>query len=170
MSRQLAWVLTAVAALAACGGDRKSELDRPVTNPTARPAPVQGAAAGAGDASTAAEKAAPAQPTAVAEELVTPSERLYTVQIASYRSADAARALATKLEQRGLPVWTAEVKVGDVTYHRIRVGAHPSLREMRKLGSRISTQFKQEVWVAPVERSVRIPENAVAETKALLAR
>lgn len=171
MIRQFAWTLTAALALAACGaGDRKSEQERPVTNPTARPSPVEAAAAGN---SPSAPQAAPGQaatsPQPATEE-VHPSERLYTVQIASYLSPDSARSLADKLTQRGFPVWTMEVRVGERTFHRIRVGAHPNLGEMRKLGTQISSQFKQQVWVAPVDMSARIPVSTVAETRALLAR
>ncbi len=167
MNRHLAWILAATLALGACGaGDRKSEKDPPAANPTAtapRPAPAE-------------PVAAPAIPPATTEQpveadaMVHPMERLYTVQIASYPSADSARALANKLAQRGLPIWTMEVRVGDRTYHRIRVGAHPRLAEMRRLGEQIATQFKQKVWVAPIDMSSRIPATAVEETRALLAR
>lgn len=175
MIRQLAWTLTVTFMLAACGaGDRKPEQEKPVTNPTAQPSPVQSAAAsnpdGAIPSAPDQATATPPQPEAAAEETVNPGERLYTVQIAAYLSSDSARALAEKLTQRGLPVWTAEVQLGGRTYHRIRVGAHPSLGEMRKLGSKISSQFKQEVWVAPVEMSARIPVSTVANTRSLLAR
>jgi hypothetical protein len=77
--------------------------------------------------------------------------------------------MAAKLAGRGLPVWTTEVRVGARTYHRIRVGAHPRLAEMRRLGSQISTQYRQEVWVAPIDMAAQIPANAVAATAALLA-
>jgi cell division septation protein DedD len=102
--------------------------------------------------------------------VVHPTERLYTVQIAAYLSADSAQALAAKLAARGLPVWTMEVRVGERSSHRIRVGAHPRLGEVRRLGAQISAQYRQEVWVAPVDMSSRIPTNAVEATRALLAR
>lgn len=175
MIRSLAWILTATLALAACGaGDRKPEQEKPVTNPTARPSPVQAAAGG--ETATNTTPAAPDQAAATPSSALTketavhPDERLYTVQIAAYHSADSARALADKLTQRGLPVWTMEVRVGERTFHRIRVGAHPELGAMRKLGAQISSQFKQQVWVAPIDMAARIPVSAVADTRALLAR
>lgn len=164
MMRHLAWTLTAALALGACGaGDRKQEESVPVANPAAtapRPAP-------------APEPAPPPvaiEEPAVVTTTVQPTERLYTVQIAAYLSADSAQNLADRLTTRGLPVWTMEVRHGNQTYHRIRVGAHPGLREMRTLGQQISAQYKQNVWVAPVDMSAQIPATAVAETRALLAR
>lgn len=173
MNRQLAWTMAIALMVAACGGgDRKQDRDRPVTNPTARSTPVQRAAAGAESqpASATTEKAAPTPPAAPRPETVTPSEKLYTVQIAAYQSSAGARALAEKLQRRGLPVWTSEFQHEGRTYHRIRVGAHPSLGEMRKLGARISEEFKQDVWVAPVDGSTPIPADAVAETRVYLSR
>lgn len=170
MKRQLAWTFAVVIALAACGGDRNQGDDRPVTNPTARPSPIEAGAKpeAAGEAAPAAAAAepAPAAPAAKAQ----PSERLYTIQIAAYPSADSARILAEKLAARGLPVWSTEATVGGETHHRIRVGAHPSLSEIRRLGAQLSSQFEQEVWVAPVERAAAVPADAIEKTRALLSR
>lgn len=166
MIRHLAWILTAALALGACGaGDRKQDEETTTPDPMAeisRPAPL--------------EDPTPAPPPVAIEEpmedllFVHPTERLYTVQIAAYLSPDSAHNLADRLSARGLPTWTMEVRLGDQTYHRIRVGAHPGLREMRRLGEQISTQFRQEIWVAPVDMSSRIPADAVEATAALLSR
>lgn len=193
MNSRLALTLAATVgvafALGACGsGDRQPEDNTPVTIPQVTPSQTQSAAAqpeagapgtdasagtdaasGAGAVSggATAEGAAPAGP---ASATVSPTERLYTVQIAAYLSADSARAMADKLSQLGFPVWTTEARVGERTYHRIRVGAHPRLSEMRRLGQQISTQFSQEVWVAPVDMAAQIPAGAVEATRALLQR
>lgn len=181
MARHLAWTLTAVLVLGACGaGDRQAEGDAPATTPPAQPTPSPSSATDR-PATTGAESAEPGSTPPVAtagaaatekpaSTTVQPTERLYTVQIAAYLSADSARAMAAKLTQRGFPVWTMEVRVGDRTYHRIRVGAHPRLGEMRRLGQQISTQFRQEVWVAPVDMAAQIPAGAVEATRALLQR
>lgn len=193
MNSRLALTLAATVgvafALGACGsGDRQPEDNTPVTIPQVTPSQTQSAAAqpeagapgtdasagadaasGAGAVSggATAEGAAPAGP---ASATVSPTERLYTVQIAAYLSADSARAMADKLSQLGFPVWTTEARVGERTYHRIRVGAYPRLSEMRRLGQQISTQFSQEVWVAPVDMAAQIPAGAVEATRALLQR
>jgi cell division septation protein DedD len=166
MSRHLAWILTATLALGACGaGDRKSEQDATISDPALQPAPVQPTPA----PPVAVEEPAVTETPAVATTTTQPAERLYTVQIAAYLSADSASAMAARLAQRGLPIWTMEVRVGNRTYHRIRVGAHPRLGEMRKLGQQIATQYKQQVWVAPIDMSTQIPADAVEKTRALLA-
>lgn len=168
MNRHLAWTLIAAFALGACGaGDRQPEESESMPNPAAtHPEPAQPTP----EPPPMPEVAeAPAPEPAETDGLVHPTERLYTVQIAAYLSADSAQALAAKLEQRGFPVWTMEVRVGERTYHRIRIGAHPRLGEVRRLGDRISTQFRQDVWVAPIDMSSRIPANAVERTRALLA-
>lgn len=160
MSRRLVWTLVATFALAACGaGDSQPETKAPVATPPVQPAPAQPAPT----APVAVE-----QPVAAPPSTVQPTERLYTVQIAAYVTADSAQALAAKLSQRGLPVWTMEVRVGQRTYHRIRVGAHPRLADMRRLGREIATQYRQEVWVAPIDMAAQIPAGAVEATRALL--
>jgi cell division septation protein DedD len=170
MNRHLTWTLAATLLLAACGaGDRKKEKEPPAANPPAT-APQPAPAAPASTAPAATEAPVATEQPVEESAMVHPTERLYTVQIAAYLSPDSATVLAQKLEQRGLPVWTMEVRVGDRTYHRIRVGAHPGLGEVRKLGTQLSTQYRQKVWVAPVDMSSRIPANAVEATRALLAR
>lgn len=162
MSRQLVWTLVATFALAACGaGDRPPETKAPVATSPVQAAPTQPAPAPT--APVAVE-----EPVAAPPSTVQPTERLYTVQIAAYVTADSAQALAAKLSQRGLPVWTMEVRVGQRTYHRIRVGAHPRLADMRRLGREIATQYRQEVWVAPIDMAAQIPAGAVEATRALL--
>lgn len=194
MNSRLALTLAATVgvafALGACGsGDRQPEDNTPVTIPQVTPSQTQSAAAqpeagapgtdasagtdaasGAGSGAASGGAATPPAPAGPASATVSPTERLYTVQIAAYLSADSARAMADKLSQLGFPVWTTEARVGERTYHRIRVGAHPRLSEMRRLGQQISTQFSQEVWVAPVDMAAQIPAGAVEATRALLQR
>lgn len=185
MNRHLTWTLIAAFALGACGASDRPQEGEPAIDPaTTAPPPMpaeptpeappiaEADQAGAGEGTSAEDEAAPTTPTGIDTEsdrsMIQPSERLYTVQIAAYLSPDSATALAGKLAARGLPVWTMEVRSGDNTYHRIRVGAHPRLVEARRLGERISAQFRQEVWVAPVDMSSRIPADAVDQTRALL--
>src|SRR5690625_2491270 len=145
MKEKLAWTLIAAFALGACGAGDRSKEEEPIVNPrasTPAPAPAEPVVSPEAMAEEVveAEEAEPAE-----GDMVHPSERLYTVQIAAYLSPDSARSLAGRLEARGLPVWTMEVRVGDETYHRIRVGAHPRLGEARKLGQELSRQFRQDV-------------------------
>lgn len=160
MIRHHGWILTLTLVLAACGaGEQPSQSDAAASESAAPPRPQ------------AAPQPSPApatEPEAPAAASVPTVRRLYTVQVAAFLSADSARLWSERLSERGLPVWVTEAQVGGRSYHRLRVGAHPDLAEVRKLARRIGREYKWPVWVAPVENTTMVPADAVAETRALL--
>ncbi len=116
------------------------------------------------DASGEAEVEEVAEPT---REAVSP-ERLYTVQVASFLEADSARRWADRLSRAGYPTWITQATVGGRTFHRLRIGASPSLAEARGLGDRIRQQLKWPIWIAPVEDNAAVPADAVTRTNRMM--
>ncbi|HEX6941119.1 MAG TPA: SPOR domain-containing protein [Longimicrobiales bacterium] len=118
-----------------------------------------------------AERAAPTAPTPAAPPSAAPapSGRLYTVQLAAFTNAEAARALADRLRRTGLPVWISQITLKGRTFHRVRAGAVPSRPEALQLARRVQREFSTPVWVAPVVQSDNPPPNVVAATRAALS-
>lgn len=170
MIRIPGWILGAVLVLviAACGaGDKAEETPaatavqppaQPATQPPSRPAP-QPESESRPEAPPEPEPAPPA----------VPEGRLYTVQVGSFISPDSARVWAERLERRGLPVWTEQAVVGGRRFHRVRVGATPSLAEARRLGDQIRRDYRWPVWIAPVEDNGAVPANAISRTHSLVS-
>lgn len=164
MIRIPGWILGAVLtlAVAACGAGEKADdssattatqppsqpATQPATQPPARPEPEP--------------EPQPVRP-------AVPEGRLYTVQVASFITQDSARIWAARLERRGLPVWTDQAIVGGRMFHRLRVGASPSLAEARSLGEQIRREYRWPVWIAPVEDNAEVPPNAISRTNALVS-
>lgn len=95
-------------------------------------------------------------------------DRLYTVQVAAFTSADSARKWTGRLSSLDLPVWMSMAEVGGTTYYRVRVGAVRTVTEARQLGSMLSRRFEWPVWVAPVTSADRLPEGTVESTRRVL--
>lgn len=95
-------------------------------------------------------------------------QRLYTVQVAAFMSADSAQKWAGRLSSLDLPVWMSMAELGGTTYYRVRVGAVPTVQEARRLGALMTERFEWPVWVAPVTPSDRMPADAVTATRRVL--
>ena len=95
------------------------------------------------------------------------TDRLYTVQVASFLNAESARAWAGRLS-KNYPVWTTSATVNGRTFHRLRIGASPSMAEARSLGERIRREFNWPVWIAPVDDNAQVPADAIAQTNRLV--
>ena len=174
-------LLTALAVtviLAACGGDepepapdqapdqpepqsQQTEASRPdpptgqspSAQPDSPPDPEpSGAAARSTEGGSAAQRGA-----------------LYTVQVAAFVDGATAREWAARLRGQELPVWTAEARVDGRTFHRLRVGALPSLADAERLGDRIRARYHWPVWVAPVTTTDRLPGGVVERSRQLLS-
>ena len=109
----------------------------------------------------------PEEPEEPEEETVRP---LYTVQVGSFHSGDAAQRLAQRLTRRDIPLWLAEAKVGSENFNRVRVGALPGLSEARRLGDKLASEFGVPIWVAPVDAHDRVPAGTITSTRAFLGR
>lgn len=185
--RLTALVLFALLA-AACGGDEPDEPPPPETAPQTAPPPAA--------TDTAAEEtgampegdaggAAPAEPRAQREDGrqardadgrqspapaggATEGQRLYTVQVAAFLQSSSASEWAARLESQGLPVWVSMAEIGGRTFHRLRVGAVPTMAEARRLGAMIMDRYEWPVWVAPLTPADRPPAEAVQDTRRLL--
>ncbi|HEX7119284.1 MAG TPA: SPOR domain-containing protein [Longimicrobiales bacterium] len=164
MIRIPGWILGLVltAAIAACGAGDPSEdpAAQPEAAAPARPQPQPRAEAPAG-ARPAREAPTTGPAPAVSQG------RLYTVQVGAFDTADEAELWAGRLARLGYPTWTTTAVVDGRTYHRLRVGASPSVSETRRLGAIITREFHWPFWVAPIEDNGALPENAVARTHAL---
>lgn len=156
MRLPIALILAAL--LVGCGGDEpdpapqqpaQEEPTRP--DPTPRPTPADT------DAVTEAPEPEPAT-----------DRELYTVQVAAFTNPVTAREWADRLRADDLPVWTSMAEIGGRTFHRLRLGALPSVTGTRRLAELISDRYHWPVWVAPVTPSDRVPVNAVEQTRALL--
>lgn len=170
MIRIPGWILGAVLVLvvAACGaGDKAEETPsttavqspaQPVTQPPSQPA-----------SQPEAERRSEAPPEPEPAPPAAPEGRLYTVQVGSFISQDSARVWTERLGRRGLPVWTEQAVVAGRMFHRVRVGATPSLAEARRLGDQIRRDFRWPVWIAPVEDNADVPANAISRTHALVS-
>ncbi|HEX7051699.1 MAG TPA: SPOR domain-containing protein [Longimicrobiales bacterium] len=168
MNRHLGWTLITALVIVGCGSGEQPEAQppadatpEPVAEPVARPTPPPTTAP-----DTAADPADAAADTAKTAML--PDGPLYTVQVAAWPFPDSAQVWQARLRQRGLPVWTVQAQVHGRTFHRLRVGAHPSLSAARELGRRITREYHWPVWVAPVEQRAAVPADAVEATRALL--
>lgn len=169
MSRRFRWTLACAFLVAACGSGEPeasasgSAASSQAVAPPSRPAPEPEPIPEPEDVAEldAAESAGRA-------EMVAPSGRLFTVQVAAFLSADSARIWSERLERRGLPVWTSVHVEGGRTFHRVRIGADARLAEVRRLGQRVGSDFNWPVWIAPVESTARIPADLVERTRAHL--
>lgn len=181
--RGTALVLFALLAVG-CGGDESDETSPPQSAPPAAPqaAPAQPGdtaepgrqdnAGGRMETSPRAEDQAQRegqpqgedQASAVAAE----GERLYTVQVAAFLESRLAIDWTERLRSGGMPAWTSVAEVGGRTFHRVRVGAVPTVEEARRLGSRIMGRYEWPVWVTSLTPADRPPEGAVQETRRLL--
>lgn len=190
MRRTTALTLVAALTIAGCGEDDaepppdpgESEEARPTRDPTVDrtlgdTVPVE--AGPAVDAPAAAPERASAGATGAAETASGSQEggdagssgatgRMYTVQIASFTDAATARDWAARLRGEDLPVWVSEVRIGERTYHRVRVGAAPTIESARRVGALLHSRYDWPVWIAPLTAEDRIPANAVRDTRRII--
>lgn len=94
--------------------------------------------------------------------------RLYTVQVAAFENARSATEWVERLRSQGLPVWNSLAEVRGQTFHRVRVGAVPTVAEARGLGAMITNRYEWPVWIAPLTPADRIPDSAVEDTRRLI--
>jgi len=138
----------------------------PTPDPTPEPVPelvevsAGGDAPAGGEARTVVEVVAvvedptPAPPAAEAAGPslpVAPAGRGYTVQVGAYETeAEAAETVAV-LQQQGLPVFHVEAVVNGKTWHRVRVGIHPSRAAAEEAAEALSaaTPFPPFVTTQP---------------------
>lgn len=156
-------VLTLVMVLAACG-DEPEPAPRQTPAPAQQPTPEPAQQPEPEPREMAPEpepepEPSPEQPAATS---------LYTVQVAAFTRASTAREWADRLRADDLPIWTSMADVEGRTFHRVRVGALPSLADARRLGRMISERYGWPVWVAPLSSADRLPVNAVQNTRELL--
>lgn len=154
-----AFLLTAL--LAACGGDEpepaqqqapeQQQPEQPAT-PAQQPQP------------------APQQPEPEPEPPAQPAmdQDLYTVQVAAFTDPETAREWAARLRAQQVPVWTSVAQVGGRTFHRLRIGALPSLDETYRLGEMVRERYDWPYWVAPLTAADRLPVNTVQNTRQML--
>lgn len=110
----------------------------------------------------------PGQPGAEPGAGAATDRRLYTVQVAAFIDAGSAREWEGRLRRQGLPVWTSVAEVGGRTFHRLRVGAAPSVSEAQRLGALLTERYEWPVWVAPLTPAERVPQDAVDQTRRVL--
>lgn len=110
------------------------------------------------------------EPAPPAEPASTPvrSEDMYTVQVAAFINAAAAREWAGRLRSQDMPAWTSEARVQGRTFHRLRVGALPSLSDTRRLGAVLTDRYDWPVWIAPLSSTDRPPGDAVQTSRRIL--
>lgn len=147
--------------VAGCGGDEPEPAPQETPQEEARPVPpVQR------PSEPATQQPAPdTEPEAAPR----PVERdLYTVQVAAFLDAGTARDWAERLRGQDLPVWTSEARVGGRAFHRLRVGALPSVAETYRLGELIQARYHWPYWVAPLTPADRLPVDAVEDTRRVL--
>lgn len=124
--------------------------------------------AGGGGGQPGAQRPGAPGRAAPAAEAPAAGQRLYTVQVAAFTSADSASKWTGRLSSLDLPAWTSMAELGGTTYYRVRVGAVPTVSEARRLGAILAQRFEWPVWVAPVTAADRVPDEAVAETRRVL--
>jgi cell division septation protein DedD len=107
----------------------------------------------------------PAPPTPAAAR---PAGKLYTVQVAAFVNADSARSWTGRLSSQGLPVWTTAYQLHGRTFHRVRVGAVPTVAEARKLGEMLKKRYSWSFWIAPVGDADAVPDGAVQATQRII--
>jgi cell division septation protein DedD len=123
---------------------------------------------------TRAEEVVASGPDTRAEAVAAPEPeppaggRRYTVQVAAFTDADAARAWTERLTAQDIPAWTSMAELRGQTYHRVRVGVVPTVEEARQLGSFIARRYDWPVWVAPVSPADPVPADAVSATRRLI--
>jgi cell division septation protein DedD len=93
---------------------------------------------------------------------------LYTIQVAAFLDSDSAEEWTGRLREHGWPVWSSVAEVGGELFHRVRVGALPTVDEARRLGSALARRYEWPVWLAPVAPADPVPPNAVEATRSAL--
>lgn len=160
MRLRFALVFGLALALAACGED---EPPPPQQTAAQRPAPPP--------ADTQQQMAQPEpepEPEPMPEPATPVRGRLYTVQVAAFLSPDSARKWSGRLASQGLPVWTTIHEVQGRMFHRVRVGAVPTVGEARQLGEILKQRYEWPTWVAPVTPAEPVPDGAVEATQDLI--
>lgn len=166
---------TALAIVTACG--RGKEAQPPARQRPAAPAPTRPRPDSARMAAARRAKAesARAQPRPAPDTMnkpappARPAGALFTVQIAAFVNADSARTWTGRLTSQGLPVWTTTIQLHGRTFHRVRIGAVPTVEEARKLGDMLRTRYSWSFWIAPVREADAVPDGAVRATQRILA-
>ena len=177
-------ILALAALLAAgCGDDEPEAAPASTTARPTSPAPAVDTALGDTTAATAARAGArPARPAAegaggaesaeaetrAASGAGRSADRLYTVQVAAFENPRSATEWVERLRDRGFPVWSAVAEVRGHTFHRVRIGAVPTVSEARTLGAYIMNRYDWPVWVAPITPAERVPADAVERTRRAL--
>ncbi len=161
----------ALATLTACGRSKEAQpqaQQRPASHVPMPPKPdsarmaAQRAQAQAKPAPDTMKKPAPTPAPAK------PAGKLYTVQVAAFVNADSARSWTGRLSSQGLPVWTTAYRMHGKTFHRVRVGAVPTVAEARKLGEMLEKRYSWSFWVAPIGSADAVPDGAVQATQRII--
>ncbi|HKJ93683.1 MAG TPA: SPOR domain-containing protein [Longimicrobiales bacterium] len=154
----------ALATVTACGRGEKAQppaqQQRPATPVPMPPKPDT--------TRTAVQKPQPAPDTAKKPAPARPAGKLYTVQVAAFLDGDSARKWTGRLSSQGLPVWSTSYQVNGKTFHRVRVGAVPTIAEARQLADMLKKRYSWPVWIAPVSQSDAVPDGAVQATQRIL--
>jgi DedD protein len=163
--RRLA-ALTIAALAAGCGGDEPAQepAQEQGTPPAEELRPIPPAPP------PEATQQGESDPPSPAESAPAPVQTgdLYTVQVAAFLDAATAREWAGRLRSQDMPVWTSEARVQGRTFHRLRVGALPSVSDTRRLGAVLTERYHWPVWIAPLSSTDRLPGDAVQASRRIL--
>lgn len=176
MRLSTALVIAIVLPLVACGDDPAPEPPPPPSVPEAPAAPDAPAdtldvpvdtmepAIPPGPSRPGHPDAGEVLPDAGAAE----GEGLFTIQVAAFTDPASAELWTDRLSGHGLPVWISIAERSGQTFHRVRIGAAPTVGEARRLGEMLSERYQWPVWVAPVTPVDRPPQGAVETTRRLI--
>lgn len=105
-------------------------------------------------APTEAKKPAESRvPTSLPKTVGASSDVEFTVQVASYPTADAAKTHANKLVQKGFPAFPVEATVKGRTWYRVSVGSFKTMKEATQYRAQILNQ--SDIQSAIVQRIQR---------------
>lgn len=159
-------VLTLAALAAGCGGDEPAQ--EPAQEQAPPPAEELRPIPPAPPPGQMTQGQTEPPPPAATEPTPVQNQAMYTVQVAAFLNAATAREWAGRLQSQDLPVWTSEARVQGQTFHRLRVGALPSVSDTRRLGAVITGRYHWPVWIAPLSPTDRLPGGAVQDSRRIL--
>lgn len=99
-------------------------------------------ASNAAPTTAASEKAAkePRVPSSLPKTVGTTSDVEFTVQVASYPTADAAREHVDSMVKKGFPAFPVEAKINGKTWYRVSVGSFKSFNDASKFRAQLLKQ------------------------------